>query len=346
MNQKTKAPPTARSGLRKFLLGLSGVFAAGLIYAYIIQPNRLAGLTIVPACAWPVAGLLSVILFGGRSHKAFTLTVLTLWAMFTYTSAEETRSLLRRDQLPTPSWRSARDEDRLLKVVSINCNTHEDAAAEVGEYKPDVVFIQESPTREQVQKLTTDLFGSEGGFVWTPTASIVARGKVDAKSADESSFFVHATVQLSNGRQFEAICLRLKPPLIRYDFWKGEYWNAHQTARAERRANVNTLMQYIAALPWTTPIVVGGDFNAAAEDGALSRLRGNLTDTYAAAGHGWGNTVTNGYPVERFDQVWVNEQFQTEWVEAHKSAHSTHRLVVCDISLRPVVQPDAGQIAQ
>ncbi|MEX2287566.1 MAG: endonuclease/exonuclease/phosphatase family protein [Planctomycetaceae bacterium] len=346
MNQKTKAPRTARSGLRKVLLGLSGVFAAGLIYCYQAQPDRLAGLTIVPACAWPVAGLLSALLFGGRSHKAFTLTVLALWAMFTYTSVEETRSLLRRDELPTPSWRSARDEDRLLKIVSLNCNAHEDAAAEVGEYKPDVVFIQESPSREQLQKLTTDLFGSEGGFVWTAGASIAARGKVESKSADESSFFVHASIQLSNGRQFEAVCLRLKPPLIRYDLWKGEYWRAHQAARAERRADVKTLMQYVASLPSTTPIVVGGDLGAAPEDAALSRLRGNLSDTFAAAGHGWGNTVTNGYPVERFDQVWVNEQLQPEWVEAHKSGHSDHRLVVCDISLHPIVQPDAEQIAQ
>ena len=71
----------------------------------------------------------------------------------------------------------------------------------------------------------------------------------------------------------------------------------------------------------------------------MRRLRGNLTDTFAVAGHGWCNTVTNGYPVERFDQIWVNDQCHPEWVETHKSAISTHRLLVCDISLRPVPAP-------
>jgi endonuclease/exonuclease/phosphatase (EEP) superfamily protein YafD len=285
--------------------------------------------------------LFSVLLFGSRWHKMFTFTVLALWAMFAYTCVEETRILLRRDKLPTPSWRAARDENRLLKVVSINCNTHEAAAAEAMEFKPDVVFIQESPTREQLQKLTEDLYGAEGGFVWTTGASIVARGIVEAKSADEASTFVHATVQLSNGAQFEAVCLRFKTALIRKDFWTGEYWRAHEAARVARRAEVKALMQYVSDLPSTTPIVVAGDFNAAAENGALSRLREDFTDTFAAAGHGWGNTVTSGYPVERFDQVWVNDPIRPEWAEAHKSAHSNHRMVVCDISLPPA--PPSGE---
>ncbi|MEN6581066.1 MAG: hypothetical protein ABFD54_01285 [Armatimonadota bacterium] len=46
---------------------------------------------------------------------------------------------------------------------------------------------------------------------------------------------------------------------------------------------------------------------------------------------GWGNTVLNDFPVQRIDQVWLSDGLRAISVRAHKTRHSDHRLVVCDV---------------
>jgi endonuclease/exonuclease/phosphatase (EEP) superfamily protein YafD len=80
-------------------------------------------------------------------------------------------------------------------------------------------------------------------------------------------------------------------------------------------------------------VIVGGDFNAPPTDDALAAFRQRLSDSFLTAGHGWGATGTNEYALFRVDQIWVSDGLQPASVTAHKTQHSDHRMVVCDLKL-------------
>lgn len=90
----------------------------------------------------------------------------------------------------------------------------------------------------------------------------------------------------------------------------------------------------LAAVPSDRPIVLGGDCNAPAGDGALQVWSTRLNDAFDKAGVGWGNTVLNGFPVLRFDQLWSSPGLFPTEVRSVCTEHSDHRLVVGDFELR------------
>jgi hypothetical protein len=267
----------------------------------------------------------------------FAFTVFLLWVLFTATSVEEVWSLARRDKFPTSTWQAARNEGRTLRVVSLDCgDSQSQSAAEVKSLdpKPDIILFQKSPSQEELQKLAGELFSSDGGVMSSTDTSIVAHGKVTPKTSDPNSLFVHATVELSNGKQVEVINVRLLPPVVRYDFWSPDFWHANRDARRERRKQIDAVIKEMNAIPATTPLIVGGNFNCAVEDGSLLPLRVGLREAFRYSGRGNCNTITNRYPIERVDQIWTNDALQPEWFAANKTSNSDHRMVVSDFSIR------------
>jgi endonuclease/exonuclease/phosphatase (EEP) superfamily protein YafD len=91
----------------------------------------------------------------------------------------------------------------------------------------------------------------------------------------------------------------------------------------------------LEVLPPTTPIIVGGDFNAPAGDAIFRTFRGRLSDSFRQGGRGWGNTFSNNHPLFRIDQIWISPEWQAVSVVARKTKHSDHRMVVADLILRP-----------
>ena len=80
-------------------------------------------------------------------------------------------------------------------------------------------------------------------------------------------------------------------------------------------------------------MIVGGDFNAPQRDAALSVLGPQLRDAFPEAGQGWGDTIINEAPFLRIDQVWISPTLHPRTVTAHRTIHSDHRLVVCDLEI-------------
>jgi endonuclease/exonuclease/phosphatase (EEP) superfamily protein YafD len=85
-------------------------------------------------------------------------------------------------------------------------------------------------------------------------------------------------------------------------------------------------------LPPDAARIVAGDFNAPQGDKIFSLLGPRMSDTFAAAGRGLGNTLLNDRPVLRIDQIWVSDEFAVLQAFAHKSSASDHRLVVADVT--------------
>lgn len=331
---KSETCCTGESSRRcKRLLRASAALCVVVSVIYSWQPDWLAPVTLVPAWCWLVPAFTLTAWGTCRKYKLWSLVVLMLWASYTVAFVEEARSLMRSRSGPTSDWKSARAEERGIRVVSLNCfAANSRAAEEVAKWEPDIVLLQESPSREHLRHLSQELYGSDGTFLWGGDTSILAHGRIEPGNVDPNSHFVHATATLPNGLKVNIVSVRLSPPVFRLDFWTPGFWNDHRNKRIKHRQQILEVAQRIEGI--STPLIAGGDFNAPPADAALDSLRRQLSDTFLAAGHGWGNTGTNGWPLFRVDQIWASAHFHAASVTAQKTIHSDHRMVVCDLILK------------
>ena len=239
---------------------------------------------------------------------------------------------------PVPEWEAGRAAGKGMRVVSLNCGSGSiDAAGEAASLQPDVLLLQEPPSCEGLERLALRVFGPDGAVLCGVGASILVRGQILSGEIPEplGQNYAQARVRLKSGLEFEAVSLHLGPPAVWYGLWKAENWRAQTEHRRARREKLREMMRGLEAVPWAMPLVVAGDFNSPGRDALFRVLKPRLRDAFSEAGRGWGKTVTNDMPLFRFDQVWVSPQWRPAAVKALRTRRSDHRLVVCDLLLRP-----------
>jgi endonuclease/exonuclease/phosphatase (EEP) superfamily protein YafD len=312
------------------------VLSAGLWFAasicYWFQPDWMAALTLVPAWCWLLPALVLFRLGFDRRRWRLSGVLLLLWIAFVMVFAGDVRSFVHFGRSPTADWIAAREQGRAIRVVSLNCRLGDArAAAEVAQYDPDIVLLQESPSLEEVEELAHRLYGMDGSALWDFDTSILARGEIEPRTPDRALHFTHGFVRMPGGLEVDVVSLRLNPPVARLDFWAPGFWRDHRDNRVKHREQIQEVMEGLGDRPEATHLIVGGDFNAPAGDGALGELRPRVLDTFREAGRGWGNTGTNRFPLFRVDQVWASQGLRAESVTARRTIHSDHRLVICDL---------------
>lgn len=266
------------------------------------------------------------------NHKRWFVSILLLWAVFTWLSVEETHSLVRGEILSSAEWQATRESGRGIRIVSLNCNVGQARCVEeVAAYDADVVLLQESPGEEQLLHLVDSLFGQDGSCLFGGDVSILARGKLARRFSNIRSHFVHAEVELPTGRVIDVVSSRLAPPVPRIDFWSPGFWSDHRQNRVKHREQVREILKHLQNVPTDRHVIVGGDFNSPPGDDSLSLMRSRLSDSFLKAGSGWGATGTNTHPLFRVDQVWASDRLKPASVVAWKTQHSDHRMVVCDL---------------
>src|ERR1043166_5611758 len=109
---------------------------------------------LLPLWIWLLPGLVLAALGWSRATKRWCIAVVALWFLFVLFFCEESRSLLRADPESASENETARKAGQSLRIVSLNCAGMEQAAAEVGAYNPDIVFLQESPGRSRSEEHT------------------------------------------------------------------------------------------------------------------------------------------------------------------------------------------------
>ncbi len=343
-----------RAGLSALSLALALCCAA----CYALRPDACAAVTLVPPWVWAAPGLLLAGLgvrrnVRGVGRRVFPYLALCAWLLYLAAFTEELPALLRRPAAAGRRWDAARAQGRAVRVACLNCAAGSgEAMAETAAFRPDLVLLQESPGRPEVERFCRTLFGGEGGYAWGVDGSVLARGKVDAVPLPPEArlSLTLARVRLPVGVEMAAGSLRLAPPLVRFDLWSPPCWREQADNRRARREQMAALAEvlwgsvgsghrpdspYSPHSPYSPnfPLVLGGDFNAPAGDAVVRLLLPELHDTYREGGIGWGDTVLNELPILRFDQVWASRHFRAVRVFARRSVHSDHRLVVCDLVL-------------
>lgn len=337
MSTETPSPSQLRAMPRKrrivlsALLWLTALAPLPLAVIYRTRADALASITVFPVWIWAAPAML-VLVLTVRFAPWRTAIVLLIWLAYLGGCAEEPVMLVRG--LVTRPLK-ARDEAARVRVISFNCGGV-NTTAELAPFQPDVVLLQEAPSREAVERFAAELF-ADSAVVWSADAVIVADGELlsppDWHAAGDC--FVRARVRLRRGPTLEIVSLRLLPPLVRLDLWSPDCWAAQTENRRQRRAQLVDLLARWRGEQGDYPLILGGDFNAPAGDAAMDVAGPAFREAGARAGRGWCNTITNEFPVLRIDQVWTNPRLEPIDVTAHRSRGSDHRFVVCDLELRP-----------
>ncbi len=223
----------------------------------------------------------------------------------------------------------------VVRAVCLNCNVGQiGCVEETLAWNPDVVLLQESPGKESLERIASTLLGEDAGVVYGGDVSILVNGTVLNRTAQVEEHFVGARVELQNGMTIELVSTRLSPPPSRLHFWTSDFWGEHRDIRQRHRREVDAIRLSLKRLPADSLALVGGDFNMPPDDAALKPLAEELSDVFRRAGHGWGNTATNEYPLFRVDQIWVSSSLRPDAVVAVRTKYSDHRMVVCDLHVQ------------
>lgn len=319
--------------LRSGLLSLSFLLLGFCSLCYWTRMDGVAAVTVFPAWFWLIPGLLFAVIACRQRRRRAGAVAFTLWLAFLLVFSDAPMSLAR---LPLrPSLVEIRNrlssEGRALRIITLNCNSSADSLTEVKELKPDIVLLQESPGRKEIEKLATDLFGADGGAVCGVDASIIARGRVVPGTL--AGDCVTASVSLSQGSELDVVSLRLMPATFRFDHWNPDCWASFAENRRRRRDQLKRIARLVDKSSRGVPLILGGDFNAPPGDAVFEQIPENLKDAFHAAGVGWGNTIVNDWPFLRIDRIWVSKQFRPLVVEARRTRFSDHRMVICDVEV-------------
>jgi endonuclease/exonuclease/phosphatase (EEP) superfamily protein YafD len=319
-------------------LALSVVLYLALTMIYLIQPDAFAAITVFPVWVWLVPGLtLAGLGWRPGSHRRVAV-VSSAWCLVLLVMAEEPTSLLRSLTSSETARRAAERRHEAVRVVSSNCAVgNPNAAREVVTYHPDIVLLQESPSRDRVEALANQLYGVEGSVVHGPDASLIVRGTLIPADLPPKlrSYFVQARVRLASGIEVEVVSVRFVPAVFRLDLWSPQCWCEQAENRNARREQVDAIVRRLKAVPEAIPVILGGDLNAPQGDAAFRPFLPRLRDTFHKAGRGWGNTMINELPFLRIDQIWSSRSVCPLNVVARTTRHSDHRMVISDLVVSP-----------
>jgi vancomycin resistance protein VanJ len=330
-----------RFSLRDAFAAISVCFAVTLAIVYAVRPDGCSALTVWPVLAWPIVSLITLAACLRRRGNRVVLLAMAVWALFACVFAEEPKSLLRFRSLDSAEWRASRIRGQAVRVASLNCaGGTVEAMREIAALHPDVILLQESPTRQQVEAYAQELFGTGAGVDVGFDTSIIVRGRlapVPLTTADHA-YFVRGTATVDGGPVLDVVSLRLTPACVRTDLYSPQAWRDHEDNRRFRRAQLQKVEDSIARVSLKGPVVLGGDFNAPQDDAVFDVLRTRLTDTFKLAGCGWGDTITNEVPVLRIDQIWTSPEIRPVAVIALKTVNSDHRMVVADLIVKSSIR--------
>jgi len=226
---------------------------------------------------------------------------------------------------------------QMLRVVTLNCaGGSSAAAAEVARFHPDIILWQEIPSPPEIRRLTKKILGPRAEVVMGLDTAIAARGRVEAQMLprEMQRFCAQARVHFSDGREMAVASLHLMTPPLRVDLWSPDCWKSQSQQRQIQREQLQSIGTRLAKISTTMPVIVGGDFNMPQGDAVLRLLQPRLQDSFRLGGLGWGDTITNEFPLLRIDQIWVSSAFTVRGVRAYHTRYSDHRMVVCDLILR------------
>jgi endonuclease/exonuclease/phosphatase family metal-dependent hydrolase len=307
---------------------------------YTRQPDKFAAFTLFPIWIWGAVGLslsCSAFLFF-RAPLALFATV--AWTLTILILADEARSLGRiGHEGPEPGVPKLYGGRQVIRVATINWSgSPGNFSADIIEYQPDVVFIQEIPHPYRLKQLNDALYRGKGDYRYDAAkrCGVVVRGKFERQIRSKEYRSQHLTVMLPSSRRIELVNLHLQAASTDMRLWRRDCWRTHNINRKLRRGELGfalAILKEHSPFP-RRPTIMAGDFNAPANDSVYRMLNKHFVDAFSASGVGWGNTYHRRLPILRLDHIYVTDAFIPARAGVVSIPESDHRMVVADLILR------------
>lgn len=290
------------------------VMATTLVVA---QPPSLTALLVWPAWVWFWPGLI-IALF----CKTWRIPLAAAWITFGFVFVEEFVSV------PLAALPS---KTKSIRIISLNCSGGTlQAAEDAARLKPDLLLLQESPGKEELDKFAKRVFGPDGVAIVGPDASIVGKGIAQVQTEPHVSNFVVARWNFRTGEPLNIVSLRLQPPTLRFDLYDPAAWKEFSDAQANRVKEMADIKAELQRLN-ITPDVIAGDFNAPPNLTSGSVLVKGLNDAFKSSGVGFGATCVSPMPcIVRIDQIWTSRNFKSVRTWRSYTENSDHMMLVAD----------------
>ncbi|MDA0765231.1 MAG: endonuclease/exonuclease/phosphatase family protein [Verrucomicrobia bacterium] len=307
---------------------------------YTRQPDMFAAFTLFPVWIWGGLGLFlssCAFLFFRAPLALFTSGV---WALSILALADETRSLGRIGHpSPEPGTPQRHDGRVVIRVASINWSSSTASfSADIEEYQPDIIFIQEIPHPYRLRQLNDSLYQGKGDYRYDAEKScgIIVRGEIERQFKNQVFRSQQVTARLPNGRRVELINLHLQAASTDLRLWSRDCWRTHRRNRALRRIELSVSLDRLknSSDSVNRPAIIAGDFNAPANDSVYRMLGNRFVDSFDASGTGWGNTYHRRLPILRLDHIFVSREFLPVRSTVVSIPESDHRMVVSDLILK------------
>ena len=321
------------TGLAWTALGLHFVVCA----CYLRRWDKMAAVTVFPFWGWGLAGagMAGLAWIIGRQRMAAVF--FWLWLATVMAGSDETMPLLRvMAEKPQRGAAAPVDWKMPLRMVSLNCRAgmwNPQALQDVEPWNPDILFLQEAPLPQDLQKFAAKLYGdARGHFEGGYKCAILSRGVIRNTLTSYQPYSILGTVEIAPGKFVEVACVHLQGAETSMELWTRDAFRRHYYNRQSRRAELARLLGVQRLYQGDNPAIVGGDFNAPAGDAVFDLLRdGGFRDAFREVGSGWADTYPNAAPVLRIDHLWVNNYIIPQRAMVVKTQYSDHRMLVVDL---------------
>ncbi len=312
-----------RSKLLRFgLPALGGVLLLVIIALKINQWDQLAPLSLIPIWCWTLVGLACSLIGFLLGSKRWSLFVCIAWVAVGVGLASETTGILRSLFRSTPEITVSEDTLRLLNV---NCAGKIDVVATALERDPDVLFLQQSPQKEELEAwFRKSPYAEDYRMTISRRVGMLSKGKVIASIPDPKHPVIHTRVEVKE-TVLDVTVLDLDWLTPQAALWNPEIWTY---ARETRISNRRIIRQSIGSNPMGKDQVyrflVGGFYCPAGDDSLRPLQVAGLKDAYNRMGDGTGNTYPAENPLLRLDQIWMSESVRNGKLDEVEIEGSNH----------------------
>jgi len=331
-----------RRRLGWMLVGLSLVLHMFTVYCFSRQPDRFAAFTVMPIWLWGGIGLFLAALAFYALRASLSLIMTIVWAITLLIGSDEARVLANfGKETPLPGEAKPYQGKPVLRVITLNCAdfTHGNPARDLAAWQPDIVLLQDMRPH-YVRQVADVLYGGAGDYRTHLSNGVVTRWKITREIRNPAQRDQQVTITLPGGGQIEVVNVHLLTAATNLQLWRREAWTQHRERRSIRETELyrtRQILEQTTAFP-DVPVILGGDFNAPATDVVMRQLSGDLVDSFATAGKGWGDTYHRRLPVLRIDHLYATRHFTPIRSKVVMTRNSDHRMVVTDFLTVPEIK--------
>lgn len=304
------------------------------VWCYTLQPDSLAGFTVLPLWFWGIVGVILSLLAFVLLRAPLPLTIAAAWVVTMLVAMDESRGFLNLDHPHiTQGRRPTGDRNLPIRIATVNCAIFRfgNPSDDLKKWDPDIVLIQQVAP-QQTQIISESLYGDAGNWRAHATNGIATRYEILREVSDPAMRNQQVTVRLPDGQEIEVVNVHLATAATDMRLWSHESRAAHRSNRALRRAELSKVLEVLtktSGFPHT-PTILGGDFNAGATDIVHRQLDPSFNDAFSQVGRGWGDTFHRRFPVLRIDHIYATPAFQPLSAGTAVSKSTDHRMVIAD----------------